>query len=45
MTTLLEQILFKVPDTKIKQIKITEQTVKKTLRGIVENEDLSRYIL
>ncbi|MFC1683543.1 ATP-dependent protease ATPase subunit HslU [Candidatus Zixiibacteriota bacterium] len=45
MTTLLEQILFQVPDTKIKQVKITEQTVKKTLHDIVEDEDLSRYIL
>jgi ATP-dependent HslUV protease ATP-binding subunit HslU len=45
MTTLLESILFEVPDTPTEEVKITGQTVKNTLRDIVENEDLSRYIL
>jgi ATP-dependent HslUV protease ATP-binding subunit HslU len=45
MTTLLENIMFEVPDTKIKSVKITKQLVQKTLKDIVEDEDLSRYIL
>jgi ATP-dependent HslUV protease ATP-binding subunit HslU len=45
MTTLLENIMFKVPDTKIKNVKVTRQMVQKTLKDIVEDEDLSRYIL
>lgn len=45
MTTLLESILFEVPDARKADVKISAETVKKTLREIVENEDLSRYIL
>ncbi len=45
MTTLLEAILFEVPDRKQMDVKITAETVRKTLQAIVENEDLSRYIL
>jgi ATP-dependent HslUV protease ATP-binding subunit HslU len=45
MTTLLENVMFKVPDTKTKKVKITKQMVEKTLKDIVEDEDLSRYIL
>jgi ATP-dependent HslUV protease ATP-binding subunit HslU len=45
MTTLLEEIMFKVPDLKTKKLKITKQLVEKTLKDIVEDEDLSRYIL
>lgn len=45
MTTLLESIMFEVPDTKTKNVKITRQLVQKTLKDIVEDEDLSRYIL
>jgi ATP-dependent HslUV protease ATP-binding subunit HslU len=45
MTTLLESILFEVPDVKRATVKINAETVRKTLRDIVENEDLSRYIL
>lgn len=45
MTTLLESIMFEVPDTKTKNVKITRQLVQKTLQDIVEDEDLSRYIL
>ncbi|MBI4530724.1 MAG: ATP-dependent protease ATPase subunit HslU [Candidatus Latescibacteria bacterium] len=45
MTTLLEDILFSVPDTKRLEIKITRTYVKEALGGIVEDEDLSRYIL
>ncbi len=45
MTTLLESIMFEVPDIKTKNVKITRQLVQKTLKDIVEDEDLSRYIL
>jgi len=45
MTTLLEDILYNVPDVEEKKIIITEEKVKETLREIVEDEDLSRYIL
>jgi ATP-dependent HslUV protease ATP-binding subunit HslU len=45
MTTLLEEIMFKVPDLKTKKLKVTKQLVEKTLKDIVEDEDLSRYIL
>jgi len=45
MTTLLEDIMFKVPDTKVKKVKVTKEMVENTLKDIVEDEDLSRYIL
>ena len=44
LTTLLEDLLFEPPQ-KRKKISITEKMVEKRLAGIVENEDLSRYIL
>jgi len=44
MTTLLEDIMFEAPNKK-KNIKITPQMVNTCLSGILENEDLSRYIL
>ncbi|RKY88129.1 HslU--HslV peptidase ATPase subunit [candidate division KSB1 bacterium] len=45
MTTLLEDILYSSPDGKKKKITITKQFVIKTLKDIVKDEDLSRYIL
>jgi len=45
MTTLLEDVMFKVPDSKTRKVKVTKQMVEKTLKDIVEDEDLSRYIL
>jgi len=44
MTTLLEDIMFEAPNEK-KSVKITPQMVNKCLSDIIENEDLSRYIL
>ena len=44
MTTLLEDILFEVPDASIR-VRITRARVRNTLREIVSDEDLSRYIL
>ncbi|MBN1780263.1 ATP-dependent protease ATPase subunit HslU [bacterium] len=45
MSTLLEDWLFQVPDAKIRSIKITGKEVKERLNEIVEDEDLSKYIL
>lgn len=45
MTTLLDSILFDVPDSSAGHIRITRAYVQKTLREIVADEDLSRYIL
>ncbi len=45
MTTLLEEIMFEAPDNKKKKIRISKDMVVKSLTGIVEDEDLSRYIL
>jgi ATP-dependent HslUV protease ATP-binding subunit HslU len=45
LTTLLEDILFSVPDSKRKRIKVTREMVRGTLQDIIEDEDLSRYIL
>ncbi len=45
MTALLEDILFKLPDPDLKQIKITADYVEERLKNIRENKDLSRYIL
>jgi ATP-dependent HslUV protease ATP-binding subunit HslU len=45
MEKLLEEILFKAPDIEEKQITIDASFVEKQLMSIVENEDLSMYIL
>ncbi|MFQ5640016.1 MAG: ATP-dependent protease ATPase subunit HslU [bacterium] len=45
MTALLEKFLFEVPDSDLKKIKITSEIVQQTLSEIVEDQDLSRYIL
>ena len=45
LTTLLEDILFSVPDSKRKRIKVTREMVSGTLQDIIEDEDLSRFIL
>ena len=45
LTTLLEDILFDVPDKKKDKIVVDREMVQKKLSDIVEDEDLSRYIL
>lgn len=45
LTTLLEEIMFSIPDSKTKKIEVTKKLVEERLKGIVEDEDLSRYIL
>ena len=45
MSTLLEQPLFEHPKRGQKKIRITAKVVKESLAGILEDPDLSRYIL
>lgn len=45
MTTLLEDILFQVPSSKIDKVVVTQDYVQKRLKDIAEDRDLSRYIL
>ncbi len=45
LTALLEDILFDVPDERTGKIEISAEFVNAKLKGIVEDEDLSRYIL
>jgi ATP-dependent HslUV protease ATP-binding subunit HslU len=45
LTTLLEDILFELPEREAKTIEITGDTVRSRLKAIVEDEDLRKYIL
>lgn len=45
MSTLLEEILFNLPEIGSKDIKIDGKMVKGKLEAIIEDEDLSKYIL
>lgn len=45
MTTLLEDVMFKASELKGKKVNVSAKMVKDTLKSIVEDEDLSRYIL
>jgi ATP-dependent HslUV protease ATP-binding subunit HslU len=45
MTTLLENVLYELPDTAITEIKVDRELVIERLKTIVEDEDLRRYIL
>ena len=45
MTSLLEDILFNLPDKKMTKILIDKKTVQKKLSNLSEDEDLRRYIL
>jgi ATP-dependent HslUV protease ATP-binding subunit HslU len=45
MTTLLEETLFTLPDSRKRKISVTGKKVRETLKDIVEDQDLSRYIL
>jgi ATP-dependent HslUV protease ATP-binding subunit HslU len=45
LTTLLDDILFSVPDEKPNKIVVTRKMVRSKLSEIVEDEDLSKYIL
>jgi ATP-dependent HslUV protease ATP-binding subunit HslU len=45
MTTLLDEILFNLPDQKMERVVIDAQGVRDRLKDIVDDEDLRRYIL
>jgi ATP-dependent HslUV protease ATP-binding subunit HslU len=45
MTTLLEELMYQAPNIKTKKIRVTKKLVTERLKAIVEDEDLSRYIL
>ncbi len=45
MSTLLDEVLFDSPAAKKKSMRITRKYVNERLRNVVEDEDLSRYIL
>jgi ATP-dependent HslUV protease ATP-binding subunit HslU len=45
MTTLLEDILFELPDDSVGRISIDEDMVRDKLERIVKDDDLARYIL
>jgi ATP-dependent HslUV protease ATP-binding subunit HslU len=45
MEKLLEDILFDAPDIKDRKVVINEEYVNKKLKDVIEDEDLSRYIL
>ncbi len=45
MSTLLEEILYRLPDNKIQQVKMTKEDVREKLKDIIEDEDLTKYIL
>lgn len=45
LTTLLEEVLFDLPDSKLKRIRITKKMVSDKLDSIMADKDLSRYIL
>lgn len=45
MNALLEDILFQLPDASIKNLTVTDSYVQTRLQNIIENKDLTRYIL
>jgi len=45
MTTLLEDTLFRLPDPAVKSVRVTLGMVRRKLKPIVEDKDLTRYIL
>ncbi|HEX2781844.1 MAG TPA: ATP-dependent protease ATPase subunit HslU [Gemmatimonadaceae bacterium] len=45
MTTLLEDVLYDLPDATTTKVDVTAERVRERLKAIVEDEDLRRYIL
>jgi len=45
MTTLLEDVLFDLPDRGTETISVSSAVVRERLKAIVEDEDLRKYIL
>ena len=45
MTTLLEDVLYELPDRGKEAVNVDAEMVKMRLKKVVEDEDLRRYIL
>ncbi|MBN1894201.1 ATP-dependent protease ATPase subunit HslU, partial [bacterium] len=45
MSALLEDVLYELPDPAVRLVKITAADVRKKLKEIIEDEDLTKYIL
>jgi len=45
MTTLLEDVMFDLPETTEKSVLVDEEFVRERLKKVADDEDLSRYIL
>jgi ATP-dependent HslUV protease ATP-binding subunit HslU len=45
MTTLLENVLYELPESRLEKVTFTGADVKKVMDGILADEDLTRYIL
>ena len=45
MATLLEDVLFELPESGRKEVVFTAQDVRSSLDSILADEDLTRYIL
>ncbi len=45
MTTLLEEVLYTLPDKSIERVTVNREMVQQRLKAIVEDEDLRKYIL
>jgi ATP-dependent HslUV protease ATP-binding subunit HslU len=45
MTTLLEDVLFGLPDSGARTVRVDQELVRSRLKTIADDEDLRRYIL
>ncbi|MCA2982884.1 MAG: hypothetical protein INH04_03940 [Gemmatimonas sp.] len=45
MTTLLEEVLYELPDRGQDPVTVTTEMVRERLRTLAEDEDLRKYIL
>jgi ATP-dependent HslUV protease ATP-binding subunit HslU len=45
MSTLLEDVLYDVPNETIRQVKVTAEQVRDKFKDIIDDEDLTKYIL
>ena len=45
MTTLLEDVLFGLPDSGAQTVRVDQELVRSRLKTIADDEDLRRYIL
>ncbi|MBD3178294.1 MAG: HslU--HslV peptidase ATPase subunit, partial [Candidatus Latescibacteria bacterium] len=45
LTTLLEDILYQLPDSGKKEVTITAEDVRDKLEKVIEDDDIARYVL